>query len=216
MKNKTFFLTIALVLIMTFSCKKDSTPEAKTIKSYSLTNIKNAYVQNTKCGIDLGHGKLYSVIEGQSFQDSIDIAYGYMTSSSRYERVFLSTSYAGCRCGGSSYFSYGDVNIPATGYSSYSVRNETKLYVATSSVNFDSIAKAGTKSALDRYFPTDSYSTDEVFLASQDILITNPYIFFETVKGKRGIIRVKPFVRNVNTDYQYGENPVGIDVLVEK
>lgn len=216
--RKLSFLLLSLFVVASFltsSCKKDSSSEAKTLKSYSLTNIKNARVQDVKCGIDLEHGKLYSVAGGLSYQDSIDIAYGYMTTNNKYERIFLSISYASCRCGGSSYFSYGDQNVTPIGYSSYSVRNQTKLYLATSSVNFDSIATAATKSALDKYFPNTNV-TDYTFLASSDLLITYPYVFFETVSGKRGIIRVKPFVRNVSTDYQLAENPIDIDVIVEK
>jgi hypothetical protein len=217
MKKITLLLSVVTIIasVFIFSCKKDKAEEAQTLKTYSLTNIKNALVQNVKCGIDLAHGKLYTLNEGQSFQDSIDIAYGYMTLNSKYERNFLSISYAGCKCGGASGFSYGDWDAIPIGYSTYSVRNDTKLYVAKSAVNFDSIATVKTKSSLDKYFSV-FIDSDQAFFASNDILITYPYILFETVHGKRGIIRVKPFVRNIATDYQKFENPISIDVIVEQ
>jgi hypothetical protein len=210
--------TILISCVFMLSCKKDKTDEAQTLKTYSLTNVKNALVKDAKCGIDLAHGKVYTITEGQQLQDSIDIAYGYMDSNSRYERVFLNIDYAGCKCGGSSYFSYGDTHSPGLGYSTYSVRNQTKLFVASSTVNFDSIASVKTKSALDKYFSAipEIMLTEDAFFSSIDILVSNPYIFFETVHGKRGIIRVKPFVRNIATDYQNAENPISIDVIVEK
>ena len=202
--------------IFIYSCKKDkTTAEPQTLKTYSLTSIKNAAVQNANCGIDLAHGKLYTVTEGQSFQDSIDIAYGYMPTNSIYERNFLNITYAGCRCGGSSYFSYGDQSIPPVGYSTYSVLNGTKLYVANSTISFDSIATVKTKSALDKYFSAFA-GEDQAFFASNDFLVTYPYILFETARNKRGIIRVRPFIRNVAANYKLAENPVDIDVIIEK
>ena len=183
--------------------------------TYSLTSIKNAAVQSVKCGIDLAHGKLYTVTEGQSSQDSIDIAYGYLNTNPTYERVFLNISYAGCRCGGSSYFSFCDQSIPPIGYYTYSVRNGTKLYLANVDINFDSIATVKTKSALDKYFSAFA-GEDQAFFASNDFLVTYPYILFETARNKRGIIRVRPFIRNVAANYKLAENPVDIDVIIEK
>ena len=36
------------------------------------------------------------------------------------------------------------------------------------------------------------------------------------LKGKRGIIRIKGYTKNTQTDYQLKTNPIRIDVVVEK
>jgi|GEM_PF-2037317 len=229
MKTKIIKATVFTLLITGIfsSCKKeknnpDLADSEKELKTYSLSNIENAAFQNAKCGIDLANGQMYSIADGAVRQENIDIAYGYMMRPERYERCFLAISYAGCFCGGASYFSYGDQigydGINYKGYSSYSVKNETKLLVATADVNFDKIFSEGKKSDMDAVFPDfqTGRSNDEAVISSNDNLIQHPYIFFKTVKGKRGIMRIKGYVKNTSADYQLQRNPITIDVVVEK
>lgn len=221
MKNftYTFFLAIGIGSTL-FGCKKDSAaPESDELHVYQLTDIANAAVEGTKCGIDLANGQLYTVVEGREHQNNIDIAYGYMTSQEVYTRCFLSLSYAGCFCGGSSYFSYGDQTGGGgrQGYASYSVLNDTKLKIGNPTIDFDAIAKAGTKLALDAVFNEhDNMYTDEVFLADRQDNLAVTYTLFTTVKGKRGIIRLKPYTKNTSAGYHLQENKISIDVIVEK
>ncbi|WP_353197278.1 hypothetical protein [Parapedobacter defluvii] len=211
---------IACILFMASSCKKDKTsPETdEGLNTYTLT-LENAIIQNAACGVDLANGVVYSVAEGLGRQENVDIAYGYMTKGERKERCFLAISYAGCACGGSSMFSYGDTSSPRTGYYSYSVKNETKLLPASAVIDFDKIfstaKKADLEAALSQLSSNEHY-TDEAFFSSQDNLVQPPYVFFQTVKGKRGIMRVKGYVKDVATDYHLRKNPITIDVVIEK
>jgi len=209
------FLTIAIFTVL-YGCKKD---KLEQLHMYQLSDISNAAVQNARCGIDLANGRLYGVVEGRDHQNDIDIAYGYMSSEGVETRCFLSLSYAGCFCGGSSYFSYGDQTGGGgrQGYASYSILNNTKLAAGQPNIDFDGVAEAGTKAALDAVFNehTQNY-TNEVLLADkQDNLVTR-FVLFKTVKGKRGIIRVKPYTKNTSANYNLQENRISIEVIVEK
>jgi len=218
--KQIFFLSLACALLFTNCSKKDSAPPANAyLKSYSLTNIQNAVVKDAKCGIDLVNGVAYSVAEGYQHQNNVDIAYGYMAYGPdyRYERCFLALSYAGCWCGGSSRFSYGDYNGTKTGYSSYAIQNKTKLKITATAIDFDKAKSFTTKEQFDAIFPkADNSYSDEAFFSSQDNPAPNPYVFFQTVSGKRGIIRIKNYTKNTAADYQLQNNPVNIDVLVEQ
>lgn len=218
MKNKVIIPILISFLLFT-SCEKEdkkSNRKRDSLVAYSITDIENAAVQNAKCGIDLTNGKLYSVIEGQSHQNDVDIAYGYMNRNSRFERVFLDIDYAGCFCGGSSYFSYGD-QPGRLGYSSYSVRNKTKLMLADTVVDFDGISNSKNAAVLRDKFPAnfDVAASDEAQLSVNDNFPDYPYVFFETIDGKRGIIRLNPYVKNTSTGYELDPNPIDIDIIVE-
>ena len=222
MKQDTTLFIILMVLAIATGCRKEDPvpPDNAYLKSYSLTNIQNAIVKDAKCGIDLSNGVLYTVPEGYQHQNNVDIAYGYMNygPDPRYERCFLALSYAACACGGSSGFSYGDQNNPRTGYNSYSVRNKTRLKMSATAVDFDAAKFFTAKEQFDAIFQAtdNAASADEAFFSSQDNLAPNPYVFFQTVSGKRGIIRIKGYTKNIGTDYQLQTNPINIDVLIEK
>lgn len=216
---------IAILCLMVLSglqgCKKDSATadDSAKLKVYSLEGIGNAAVKDAKCGIDLANGRLYSVVAGQQHQNEIDIAYGYMTTGdpSYYARCFLNLSYAGCFCGGSSYFSYGD-QPNRQGYSSYSVLNATRIEAGSEQINFDQLAARGTKAALDEVFaaqPNSNGSVDEVTFADGADNLVVSHILFTTVKGKRGVIRIKPYVKNRQQNYHLQANEISIDVVVE-
>ncbi len=220
MKKYTYVLLVIGVGYLFSGCKKDGTgPGREELHVYQLTDITNAAVQGAKCGIDLANGRLYTVVEGREHQNDIDIAYGYMTSQEVYARCFLSLSYAGCFCGGSSYFSYGDQTGGGgkQGYASYSVLNDTKLKVGQPTIAFDAIASAKTKQALDAVFNAhDGNVTDQVFIADRQDNLVGTYTLFTTVKGKRGIIRVKPYTKNTAANFNLQENRITVDVIVEK
>ncbi len=219
MKNTTLLPGILSLLftLSIFSCKKDG-KNVIALKTYSL-ELENAIIKDAKCGIDLSNGTVNSISEGLTHQEDIDIAYGYMmANNNRYERCFLAISYAGCKCGGSSWFSYGDASNPPTGYYSYSVKNNTKIIMGTKSIDFDRIFSTKKQEDLMAVFPVfpSGTSTDEAFFSNSDNLAEFPYVFFQTVKGKRGIIRIKGYTKNTQTDYQLKTNPIRIDVVVEK
>ncbi len=220
MKKITPILLFAFVVVFILAgCKKEKEIEQKKeeLVVYHLSDIANAAVKDAKCGIDLANGKLYTVVQGRDHQEDIDIAYGYMSNDGVETRCFLSLSYAGCFCGGSSYFSFGD-QPDRQGYSSYSVLNDTKIKPGKPSIDFDGVASAGTKAALDAVFndnPGNS-STDQVFIADRQDNLETKFTLFTTVTGKRGIIRVKPYTKNTALNYHLQENKISIDILVEK
>lgn len=216
--KKKQWITLLLFALGLYSCSKgENITEEQTLKVYSINNVSNSRVQNIKCGVDLDNGLAYTITEGSAIPEQIDIAYGYLPDGQKYERHILNVSYAGCLCNGASYFSYGESLTPKQGYSTYSVKNNTKIWMATENIDFDGIASAKTKSALDKYFPIAAYvDYTSAKLTTDDNLSLYPYVFFETVTGKRGIIRISNFVKNISLNNQLQPNPIDIDVIIEK
>ncbi len=135
----------------------------------------------------------------------------------RDERIFLDIDYAGCFCGGSSHFLWRSRYTKSSGLASYSVRNETMLMMADTFVDFDKISGSNNSIILRDSFPAnfDLTSDNEAKLSVNDNFPDYPYVFFETVKGKRGIIRLNPYVKNTATGYELDPNPIDIDIVVE-
>lgn len=217
LKKKCWILLFSFIPAWCACSKSKNISQEQTLNAYSLSGVSNAKVQNVKCGIDLDNGILYTITEGKPIADQIDIAYGYLPVGQKYERHILNISYAGCSCNGASYFSFGEFLTPKEGYSTYIVKNNTKIWMAANNVNFDEIASAKTKSALDKYFPINAYvDYTPAKLTTDDNLSLYPYLFFETVAGKRGVIRIKNYVKNLSLNYQFQPNPIDIDVIIEK
>ncbi|MFM6953786.1 MAG: hypothetical protein ACKOWL_02255 [Sphingobacteriaceae bacterium] len=193
------------------ACKKEIPYD---LNVFTLNNISNAIVQNAKCGIDLETGTVYTIEEGKPISGKIDIAYGYCTIPR--ERGFLAISYAGCHCGGAVNFCYGDNDNPLTGFSSYDKKNITQLLTTQTALNFNEIKNLKTKAALDKYFPLNAAFSDEAYFSVNDNIIAQPYVFFTTASGKRGIIHVKPYTKDFSPDYYLHENSISIEIIIER
>lgn len=216
--NKVFYLLL-IVLASITSCQKEKNYE---LALYTSKNITNAFIKDAKCAIDLETGALYSIKNGIPISDKIDIAYGYALTSDNNGNPFRGRSFkniftAACQCNDSGDFSYDSYNL-TTGFPAYSTKNQTKIWLAgISETDFNDIQKWRSKASLEKYFPSSppQFPFTATFSAMDDSL-NSPYIFFETVSGKRGVIRIRKYTANIALNYNEESNPITIDVIIER